>query len=130
MKKPKITMTVIKEDTGYSASTLVKDAFIGTQGEDLDELKNNIVDAVNLAYEDKGMKYEISEITLKLDLQSFFDFYKVINARALSERIKMDKKLLAQYMNGEKIPSATHTKRIFKGVQQMGKELAAIQYFL
>jgi hypothetical protein len=130
MKKPKITMTVIKEDNGYSASAQIKDTFIGTQAEDMDELKNNIVDAVNLAFADKGVVYDISEITLKSDLQSFFDFYKAINATVLSDRIKMDKKLLVQYMSGEKIPSATQTKRIFKGVQQMGKELAAIQYFL
>ena len=130
MRKPKITMTIIKEDIGYSASAKVKDAFIATQGDDMDELKNNIVDAVNLAFEEKGLVYTLSEITLKSDMQSFFDFYKVINAAALSERIKMDKKLLTQYMNGEKIPTATQTKRIFKGVQQMGKELASIQYFL
>jgi hypothetical protein len=130
MKKPKIVMTVLKEDSGYSASAKMKDVFIGTQGEDMEELKKNIIEAVNLAFEDKRAKYEISEITLKLDLQSFFDFYKVINAKALSERIKMDKKLLTQYISGEKKPSATQAKRIFRGVQQMGKELAAIQYFL
>ena len=130
MKKQKIVMIVIKEDSGYSASTHLKDMFIGTQGEDLDELKNNIVEAVNLAFEDKGLTYDIGEISLKPDLQSFFDFYKVINAKALSERIKMDKKLLTQYMNGEKKPSSSQTRRIFKGVQQMGKELASTQFFL
>jgi len=130
MKKQKIVMTVIKEDSGYSASAKLKDIFIGTQGEDLDELKNNIVEAVNLAFGDNGLTYDISEITLKPDLQSFFDFYKVINAKALSERINMDKKLLAQYMNGEKKPTASQTRRIFKGVQQMGKELASTQFFL
>jgi hypothetical protein len=130
MKKAKIVMTVIKEESGYSATSHLKNIFIGTQGEDLDELEANIIDAVNLAFEDKGLKYDMSEITLKPDLQSFFDFYKVINAKALSERINMDHKLLAQYINGEKKPSATQTKKIFKGVQQMGKELAAIQYFM
>ena len=130
MKKPKVVMTIIKEDSGYSASTLVKDMFIGTQGEYMEELKENIEEAVNLAFEDKGFKYEINDVTLKLDLQSFFDFYKVINAKALSEKIKMDKKLLTQYISGEKKPSPTQTRRIFKGVQQMGKELASVQYIL
>ena len=130
MKKPKIIMTVIKEESGYSATAQVKDMFIGTQGEDLDELKNNIVDAVNLSFADEGIAFDINEIILKSDLQSFFDFYKVINAKALSEKIKMDKNLLVQYINGEKKPSVSQTKRIFKGVQQMGKELASIQYFL
>ncbi len=130
MKKPKIVMTVVKENTGYSATTKMKDIFIGTQGEDMDELKTNIVEAVNLAVEDMNINYEIDEINLKLDVQSFFDFYKVINAKALGDRIKMDKKLLAQYISGEKKPTVSQTKRIFKGVQQMGKELASIQYVL
>jgi hypothetical protein len=130
MKKPKIVMSVIKEDTGYSANALVQGIFIGTEGEDMAELKNNIVEAVNLAFEDKAIKYELSEITLKPDLQSFFDFYKVINAKVLGARINMDQKLLSQYINGKKKPSAVQTKRIFEGVQQMGKELAAIQFIL
>ena len=68
-------MTVLKEEKGYSASTKVKDLFIGTQGDDLDELKKNIVEAVNLTFEDKELVYEISEITLKPDLHSFFAFF-------------------------------------------------------
>ena len=66
----------------------------------------------------------------KPDLASFFEFYKVINAKALSERIGMNQSLLAQYINGSKKPSPTQTQRILKGVQQVGKELASIQFFL
>jgi hypothetical protein len=39
MKKPKIVMTVMKEDEGYSAATSIKDIHINTEGETLDELK-------------------------------------------------------------------------------------------
>ena len=130
MKKPKILMTIVKEGSGFSARGQVNDLFIGTEGEDMDELKHNIADVVNLAYEDKGFVFDISEISLSLDLQSFFDFYKVINTKALGERIKIDQKLLSQYINWEKKPTVIQTKRIFKGVQQMGKELAAIQYIV
>jgi hypothetical protein len=41
-------------------------------------------------------------LKLKLDLPQFFAFYKVINAKALSERIGMHQSLLAQYINGNK----------------------------
>lgn len=123
-------MTVTKEDSGYSAYTSMKDKFICTQGEDLEELKANTLEAANLAFEDEGIGYNISEITLKPDLQSFFEFYKVINAKALSERIGMNQSLLAQYISGTKKPSPTQTRRILKGVQQVGKELASIQFFL
>lgn len=130
MKKPKITMTIIKEDIGFSAHTKIGQSFIATEGSDIEDLKKNIIEAVNLAFEDDNFTYNIDEITLKPDLPSFFEFYKVINAKALSERIGMNQSLLAQYINGKKKPSATQTQRILKGVQQVGKELASIQFFL
>jgi len=130
MKKPKITMTVMKEDSGYSATASVKEIHINTEGETLDELKQNIVEAVNLSFEDKGFVYKAEEIALKPDLQTFFDFYKVINAKALSERIGMNQSLLAQYIKGIKKPSPSQTQRILKGVQKVGKELASIQFLL
>lgn len=130
MKKPKIVMTVIKEDTGYSAFTHVGSELIATQGETLEELKTMALDVANLTFEDKGFVYSIDEIALKPDLSSFFEFYKVINAKALSERIGMNQSLLAQYINGTKKPSPTQTQRILNGVQQVGKELASIQFFL
>src|SRR5690606_2778908 len=130
MRKPKITMTVIKEDNGFSAHTTAGRKFIATEGNDIDELKNNILEATNLSFEDKGFTYAIDEIELKPDLASFFEFYKVINAKALSERIGMNQSLLAQYINGTKKPSPTQTQRILNGVQKVGKELASIQFFL
>ncbi|SRR5258706_195064 len=130
MKKPKIVMTVMKEDSGYSATASVKEIHINTEGETLDELKQNIVEAVNLSFEDKGFVYKADEIALKPDLQTFFEFYKVINAKALSERIGMNQSLLAQYIKGIKKPSPSQTQRILKGVQKVGKELASIQFLL
>lgn len=130
MKQPKITINILKEDMGYSATASVKDDFIATQAETFEELKTNIVEAINLNFEDKGFCYDIDEIKIKYDLESFFDFYKVINAKALSERIGMNQSLLAQYIKGVKIPSATQTKRILKGVQQIGKELTEVNFLL
>ncbi|TLV00218.1 helix-turn-helix domain-containing protein [Dyadobacter luticola] len=128
MKKPKITMDIIKEDVGYSAVTTVLDKFIGTEGEDFEELKANILEAVNLGFEEAGFKYTIDEIILRPDLPSFFAFYKVINAKVLGRRIGMSQSLLAQYINGIKKPSAKQTQRILDGVQQVGRELVAIQF--
>lgn len=130
MKKPKIKITVTKEDKGYSASSFVKDNFIATEGETFEELKHNILEAVNLAFEDKGFTYTIDEIQLEYDLESFFDFYKVINAKALSERIGMNQSLLAQYIKGIKKPSNTQVKRILQGVQQIGRELSEVRFLL
>ena len=130
MKKPHINITITKEDTGYSAHTTIGNNFIGTEGETFDELKTNVLEAVNLTFKDKGFVYSADEIKFILDLHSFFEFYKVINAKALSERIGMNQSLLAQYINGIKKPSFTQTQRILSGVQQIGRELAEIRFLL
>ena len=74
--------------------------------------------------------YTIEDNRFEYDLESFFDFYKVINAKALSERIGMNQSLLAQYIKGIKKPSAAQTKRILKGVQQIGRELSEVRFLL
>jgi len=130
MKKPKIKINVIKEDTGYSATVLVQDNFIATEAETFDELKKMVLEAVNLSFEDKGFVFTIEEIGFEYDLESFFDFYKVINAKALSERIGMNQSLLAQYIKGIKKPSVAQTKRILQGVQQIGRELSEVGFLL
>ncbi|MCA0333855.1 MAG: XRE family transcriptional regulator [Bacteroidetes bacterium] len=130
MKKPKIKITVTKEDTGYSANALIKSNFIATEAETFEELKTNILEAVNLTFEDNGFAYIINEIQFEYDLESFFDFYKVINAKALSERIGMNQSLLAQYIKGIKKPSASQTKRILQGVHQIGRELSEVRFLL
>ncbi|NJM14667.1 MAG: XRE family transcriptional regulator [Bacteroidales bacterium] len=128
MKKPKIKITVTKEDTGYSANTLIGGNFIATEAETFEELKSSILEAVNLTFEDKGFVYAIDEIHFAYDIESFFDFYRVINAKALSERIGMNQSLLAQYIKGIKKPSVSQTKRILQGVQQIGKELSEARF--
>jgi hypothetical protein len=130
MKKPVINILITKEDKGYSASAAIDGDFIGTQGDNFEELKANVLEAVNLASEDKDLVYSIDEIRFTLDLQSFFEFYKVINAKALSERIGMNQSLLAQYITGKKKPSHSQTQRILNGVQQIGRELAEIRFLM
>ena len=130
MNKQKIKIEVTKEDTGYSGTALINNSFIATEAETFDELKTMILEAVNLTFEEDGFVYKIDEIEFEFDLESFFSFYKVINAKALSERIGMNQSLLAQYIKGIKKPSAKQTKRILQGVQQIGKELSEVRFLL
>jgi len=130
MKKPKISIKVIKEDLGYSAVAHVGEKLIATQGDNFEELKEMVLDVVNLSFEEEGFHYELGEIKFEYDLESFFYFYKVINAKALSERIGMNQSLLAQYIKGIKKPSATQTKRILEGVHQIGKELSEVRFLI
>ena len=130
MRKPKIKVKVIKESTGYSAYIEVGKNLIATQGETFEELKDMILDAVNLTFEDQPFVYKEDELQFEFNLASFFDFYKVINAKALSERIGMNQSLLSQYIKGIKKPSVSQTKRILNGVQQIGRELSEVRFLM
>ena len=124
----KIEMIVERTKTGYSAYAEKYPVY--TVGSSLEELKTNMLEALNLQFEKQGKTLTNDDLKITLDLPQFFEFYKVINAKALSERIGINQSLLAQYIKGIKKPSATQTQRILKGVQQVGKELAAIRFFL
>ena len=128
--KPKITLNIIKEDIGYGATGQWKDRCMATCGDTWEELQIEMVDMVNLTFGDLGYTYTMEEIKFEYDLPSFFDFYKVINAKALSERIGMNQSLLAQYIRGLKKPSPEQTKRILEGVRQIGKELSEVEFIL
>ena len=124
----KIEMIVERTRTGYSA--YAEKYAVYTTGNSLEKLKSNIVEALNLYFEKQGKTITEKDLKITLDLPQFFKFYKVINAKALSERIGINQSLLAQYINGHKVPSATQAHRILMGIQQVGKELAAIQFIL
>ncbi len=130
MKKPKIKITVTKEGTGYSATALVNNNFIASEAENFKELEQNVLEAVNLTFEHSSFVYAFDEIQFEYDLESFFAFYKVINAKALSERIGMNQSLLAQYIKGIKKPSVSQLNRILQGVQQIGKELSEARFLM
>lgn len=127
----KIEMIVERTNTGYSA--YASDYPVCTTGGNLQELTSNMLEVMNFYYEEMEDKSRIiteKDLKITLDLPQFFDFYKVINAKALSERIGMNQSLLAQYISGIKKPSSTQTRRILQGVQKIGKELAEINFLL
>lgn len=123
-------MTVLKEEEGYSATVSIRDIHINTEGDTLEELKQSVLDAVNLTFQDKGVVYTADEILLRPDLRSFFEFYKVLNVKALSERMGMNQSLLAQYIRGIKKPSAAQERRILREIHRVAKELASVESFM
>ena len=130
MRKRLANVIVIKEGVGYSATSTIESKFIATEAETFEKLKACVLDALNFTFEEVDVKYSLDDLRFKFDLESFFDFYKVINAKALSERIGMNQSLLAQYIKGIKKPSPAQTKRILEGVQQIGRELAEVSFLL
>ena len=123
-------MVVIKEGIGYSATSTIDNRFMATEAETFEELKAGMLEVLNFTFEEVDFEFTLNDIRFEFDLESFFDFYKVINAKALSERIGMNQSLLAQYIKGIKKPSPAQTKRILKGVQQIGRELTEVRFLL
>ena len=124
----KIKITVEKTKTGFSAFS--EDYPVCTTGSNMSEIRSNMIEAMNLYYEytETGKVISENDLNLKLDISSFFEYYKVINAKAFSNRVGMNQSLLAQYIKGKKKPSTTQTQRILDGVQQLGRELAEIRF--
>jgi predicted RNase H-like HicB family nuclease len=122
----KINLIVEKTSTGFSAYAEKYPVY--TTGETMTELKGNIVEALNLYNEEMKLP-EVNEdqINIKLDLPQFFDYYKVINAKALSKRVGMNQSLLAQYVGGQKKPSPKQVEKIISGIRELGRELIELQ---
>jgi predicted RNase H-like HicB family nuclease len=127
MKKLKkgIDVTIEKTDTGYSA--FADDLNVFTTAKDIASLHKNLIEGINLYYEEKGIFIEEDNIRLHLDLKQFFRYYKVLNAKFLACRIGMNPTLLSQYVRGNKRPSSKQINKIIKGIQSIGKELMDIE---
>jgi len=102
----KIDLIVEKTRTGYSA--FAKDYPVYTTGHSFEELKHQTIEALNLFFEEKKKLVTEKDLRIQPDLPQFFEFYRVIN--------------------GHKKPSQLQTQRILKGIQQVGQELASIQF--
>lgn len=57
-------MKVLKEETGFSAIVQLNEIFVGTQAEDIEKLKVNIIDALNLSFEDQQITFTMEDIVL------------------------------------------------------------------
>lgn len=123
-------LKVVVENTidGFSAYVDDNDIAVATVGDSFDEIKKNILEAINLhnSYHAKKNLKE-NDIVFVFDLGSFFRTYSVINASALAQRIGMNQTLLAQYTSGKKMPSENQMERIYKSIHDIATELGKIK---
>lgn len=127
MKKNKLKFIVEKTDTGFSA--YCKEYPVYTTGDNFTELLSNAEEAISLYGEGLSDQIKSKEIDLEIDLQQFFQYYRVINAKFLAKRIGMNESLLSQYVKGTKKPSAKQTSKILNGIHEIGRELINIGRF-
>lgn len=122
--KNKIKVIVEKTDTGFSA--FAEEYAVYSTGKTMTELNKNIHEALNFYFEDENKKISYDDVNLEIDIKQFFQYYKVINAKFLAERIGMNATLLSQYVQGRKKPSKSQTDRILEGINQIGRELSEL----
>ena len=125
--KKKIKIIVEKTTSGFSGYS--KEYPVYTTGRNFTELLANATEALDLFFEDKQIQVTSRDIEFEIDLQQFFQYYRVINAKFLAERIGMNESLLSQYVQGKKKPSPKQSSKILKGIQEIGRELTNINLF-
>lgn len=118
--KKGIVVIIEKTDSGFSAYSENYPVF--TTGETVNELLENVNEAFSFYLEDKNQ--ETLQIHYEIDFKQFFQYYKVINSKALAEKIGMNPTLLSQYVRGHKRPSEQQSRRILYGINKIGHELA------
>ncbi len=124
LKKSKIEVIVEITDTGFSAFAQKYPVY--TTGRSITELQKNMLDALNFYLEDMHQKISAKQIFFQIDFKQFFQYYRVLNAKFLAERIGMNPSLLSQYVQGRKRPSTEQTEKILDGINEIGKELSEL----
>jgi predicted RNase H-like HicB family nuclease len=118
--KKKIAVVIEKTETGFSA--YAKDYPVFTTGETMNALIDNAYEAFTLYFENS--KFDPFQLLFEIDFKQFFQYYKVINSKALAEKIGMNPTLLSQYVRGHKKPSEQQSRRILYGINRIGQELS------
>jgi len=120
----RLKMMVEKTDTGFSA--FAEDYPIYTTGRTIPELIDNALEAANLCFEEDKIRITPENLKFEVDFKQFFQYYKVLNAKFLANKIGMNPTLLSQYVQGRKRPSDAQTEKILLGIHQIGQELSEI----
>jgi predicted RNase H-like HicB family nuclease len=121
--KRKLIVTIEKSETGFSAYSAEHPVF--STGASMSELIDNCIEAFSLYFEDE--KFDPARLSFEIDFRQFFQYYKVINSKALAEKIGMNPTLLSQYVRGHKKPSRQQSQKILYGINRIGQELAEMK---
>lgn len=122
-KAQKVGIIIEKTSTGFSANAI--DYPIYTTGKNIAELIGNAYEATQLFFEDGKKSLKIM-IQYQIDFKQFFQYYRVLNAKVIAEKIGMNPTLLSQYVQGKKHPSQQQTERIINAIHEIGVELSTI----
>lgn len=108
-----------------------KDVYVGS-GRSPEEAKNGFFAAVKEAAcadreEGKPASDEAVEWEYAYDVASLLADYDVLNTSALARRLGINASLMRQYKTGDVYISEERAEKIIAGINELGKELAALR---
>jgi hypothetical protein len=122
----RITWQLEETKTGFSAYSVNYPIY--STARNLESLIPQLNEAAGLYFAVSDEEEFPFRHSLRIDFRAFFIHYKILNARILAERIGMSSALLSQYIRGKKNPSPTQLQRIHKGISQISRELAGVNF--
>ena len=126
-------VVVIVEYSEKNLSAYINDAPIITVGTDLNDIENNIKEAIELYLEDNNNPCEVLsgefELEFKIDVATFINFYSNIFTKAALSRITgINERQLWHYAAGVHKPRKTQMEKIQRGIKHLSKELSSITF--
>ncbi|UOB16586.1 hypothetical protein [Abyssalbus ytuae] len=132
MKKNLLTVIIEKTHTGFSCYAKEENGLIAV-GDSIQELKNNFNEALyhEIEYQNEinktNKKITDYEINYVLDIQQFFEYFKVINKTAFAEDyLNINKSLFRQYTKGLAPLSDKKLLDISQGLHKLADEITDI----
>lgn len=129
-----LTVIIEKADNNYSAYIDGIDGIV-TTGNTIDEIKKNMVEAIELYVETcKDLDLECPEelegdyqLNFKMDVKSLLEFYSGIFTKAGLERITgINQKQLWHYASGNRNPRPEQKIKIETALHKLGEDLLSI----
>ncbi len=127
------TIEVIVEHAGTNLSAYIENVPVITVGNSLQEIKDNIQEAIDLYLEDNPHPCEALqgeyELKYKLDAATFIKYYSGIFTKAALSRISgINERQLWHYAAGLHKPRKTQLEKIQKGIISLTSELSSISF--
>jgi hypothetical protein len=129
-----LTIVLEKSNAEWFGSCEAPHTFISTTGENVEEIKSNVVMLLEDHLANEGatqvewQKITITDINFdyQYDLSSLFEQFKVLNVSEIAIKAGVNKSLLLQYKRGLKHASQKQAKKIEQTIHDLGKELLAV----
>lgn len=129
-----LRIVIERAENNYSAYIDGIDGIIAT-GQTVDEIKTNMIEAINAFVEEcNELGCEVPkelqgdyELNFKMDVKSFLDFYSGIFSKAGLERITgINQKQLWHYASGNRNPRPEQSLKLETALHKLGEELLSI----